>query len=83
MHAVGRSAERTGMSNSNFIPLAFGMGDGGELRQPLGVAIVGGLLLRQLLTLYTTPVIYLYLDGVSLWLRGGGGVPDPTLLPGE
>jgi multidrug efflux pump len=51
------------------LPLAFGMGDGGELRQPLGIAIVGGLLVSQLLTLYTTPVIYLYLDRFGLWLR--------------
>jgi multidrug efflux pump len=69
------------------LPLALGMGDGGELRQPLGIAIVGGLLVSQLLTLYTTPVIYLYLDGVSLWLqrmRGGSAVvPDATLVPGE
>jgi multidrug efflux pump len=69
------------------LPLAFGMGDGGELRQPLGIAIVGGLLVSQLLTLYTTPVIYLYLDGVSLWLRrmrgSGVAVPDTTLAPGE
>jgi multidrug efflux pump len=72
------------------LPLAIGMGDGGELRQPLGIAIVGGLLVSQLLTLYTTPVIYLYLDGVSLWLRrlrrlrgSGGGVPDAAPVPGE
>jgi multidrug efflux pump len=57
------------------LPLAIGAGDGGELRQPLGIAIVGGLIVSQVLTLYTTPVIYLYLDRFSLWLRSlrGGG----------
>ena len=49
------------------LPLAIGMGTGSELRQPLGIAIVGGLLLSQLLTLYTTPVIYLYMDRLRLW----------------
>ena len=51
------------------IPLAIGSGDGAELRRPLGISIVGGLLVSQLLTLYTTPVIYLYLDSLRLWLR--------------
>jgi multidrug efflux pump len=51
------------------VPLALGLGDGGELRRPLGIAIVGGLCVSQVLTLYTTPVIYLYLDRFSLWLR--------------
>jgi multidrug efflux pump len=49
------------------LPLALGMGDGGELRQPLGIAIVGGLILSQVLTLYSTPVIYLYMDRFRLW----------------
>ena len=49
------------------LPLAIGFGEGSELRQPLGIAIVGGLLLSQLLTLYTTPVVYLYFDRLRLW----------------
>jgi multidrug efflux pump len=51
------------------IPLAIGIGDGAELRRPLGISIVGGLLVSQLLTLYTTPVIYLYMDNFRLWTR--------------
>jgi multidrug efflux pump len=58
------------------IPLAIGGGNGAEMRRPLGITIVGGLIFSQLLTLYTTPVIYLYLDRFSLWLsslrRGRG-----------
>jgi multidrug efflux pump len=71
------------------VPLAIGMGDGGELRQPLGIAIVGGLILSQMLTLYSTPVIYLYLDRFRLWsqrLRRGRRVPHgsgSSLQPGE
>ena len=49
------------------IPLALGSGTGSELRRPLGISIVGGLLISQLLTLYTTPVIYLYMDRASRW----------------
>jgi multidrug efflux pump len=49
------------------LPLALGTGTGSELRRPLGIAIVGGLIFSQMLTLYTTPVIYLYLDRFSLW----------------
>ncbi len=50
------------------LPLALGSGTGSELRRPLGITIVGGLLLSQLLTLYTTPVVYLYLDKLQVWL---------------
>jgi multidrug efflux pump len=49
------------------LPLAFGTGDGAEMRQPLGISIVGGLLVSQVLTLYTTPVIYVYLDRFGRW----------------
>ena len=52
------------------VPLALGRGDGAEFRQPLGIAIGGGLILSQLLTLYTTPVVYIYLDRFGKWLRG-------------
>ena len=51
------------------IPLALGHGDGAEIRRPLGVTIVGGLLLSQLLTLYSTPVVYLCLDRARLKIR--------------
>jgi multidrug efflux pump len=49
-------------------PIAFGQGAGSELRRPLGIAIVGGLLVSQWLTLYTTPIIYLYLERFASWL---------------
>jgi multidrug efflux pump len=70
------------------LPLALGLGEGAELRQPLGIAIVGGLILSQALTLYSTPVIYLYLDRFRLWSqrRRRGAVPHapgPSLQPGE
>ena len=74
------------------LPLALGTGTGAELRRPLGITIVGGLLFSQLLTLYTTPVVYLYLDRFRLWweqlrqrakrgdlleaLRGGSGLGE-------
>ncbi len=52
------------------LPLAVGRGVGSELRRPLGIAIVGGLIFSQMLTLYTTPVMYLYLDRFRLWVKG-------------
>jgi hydrophobe/amphiphile efflux-1 (HAE1) family protein len=52
------------------LPLALGQGAGSDLRRPLGIAIVGGLLVSQSLTLYTTPVVYLYLDRLSRWFGG-------------
>jgi multidrug efflux pump subunit AcrB len=51
------------------LPLALGRGTGSEMRRPLGIAIVGGLMVSQLLTLYTTPVVYLYLDRLRLWFE--------------
>jgi multidrug efflux pump len=52
------------------LPLALGTGTGSEMRRPLGITIVGGLVLSQLLTLYTTPVVYLYLDNLQRWFGG-------------
>src|SRR5690606_30255837 len=49
------------------LPLIFATGTGVEIRQPLGITIAGGLILSQVLTLYTTPVVYLYLDRLRLW----------------
>jgi multidrug efflux pump len=49
------------------VPLAFGRGTGSELRRPLGIAIVGGLMVSQVLTIYTTPVVYLYMDRLQAW----------------
>ncbi len=62
------------------LPLAFGNGEGAELRSPLGISIVGGLLVSQVLTLYTTPVVYLYMDRVRLWRdrRRGRQAPQAT-----
>ncbi|MBB3210820.1 multidrug efflux pump [Herbaspirillum sp. Sphag1AN] len=51
------------------VPLALGHGDGAELRQPLGISIVGGLIVSQILTLYTTPVVYLYMERLRLWSK--------------
>jgi multidrug efflux pump len=70
------------------VPLALGLGEGAEMRQPLGIAIVGGLALSQMLTLYSTPVIYLYLDRFRLWSQRRRGdaaphAPAPSLQPGE
>ena len=60
------------------VPLMLSHGTGSELRQPLGYTMVGGLLVSQALTLFTTPVIYLYLDRVSHWLSGGSRKPKPA-----
>ena len=63
------------------LPLALDTGTGAELRRPLGITIIGGLLVSQVLTLYTTPVIYLYWDRLSLWWRGSREKNQPEGLP--
>jgi multidrug efflux pump len=78
------------------LPLALGTGTGSELRRPLGISIVGGLIVSQMLTLFTTPVVYLYMDRLRMWIasgkksravsgQGGRARPDyrPSSLPGS
>jgi multidrug efflux pump len=64
------------------LPLALGHGVGSELRRPLGISIIGGLLISQVLTLYTTPVIYLAFDRMSRRVRGRKGTPEPGPVAG-
>jgi multidrug efflux pump subunit AcrB len=66
------------------LPMALGFGNGAELRRPLGITIVGGLIFSQMLTLYTTPVVYLYMDRLHLRLsrlRRGGADATPEVAP--
>jgi multidrug efflux pump subunit AcrB len=65
------------------LPLALGRGTGSELRQPLGYTMVGGLILSQALTLFTTPVVYLYLDEFSLWIKSRRHRRQPAATPVE
>jgi hydrophobic/amphiphilic exporter-1 (mainly G- bacteria), HAE1 family len=60
------------------LPIALGYGEGGDARQPLGLAVVGGLIVSQFLTLYITPIIYLYLERLQGWVRRGKPVPQPA-----
>jgi multidrug efflux pump len=63
------------------LPLALGTGTGSELRRPLGISIVGGLLISQVLTLYTTPVVYLYMTRLGQWLKRGQHAPTAPHVP--
>jgi hydrophobe/amphiphile efflux-1 (HAE1) family protein len=60
------------------LPLALGTGTGSELRRPLGISIVGGLIVSQMLTLFTTPVVYVYMDRLRLWIASGKQARVPT-----
>jgi len=65
------------------LPIALGYGEGADARQPLGLAVVGGLLVSQFLTLYITPVIYLYLERVQEWLRGENAAQALRVAEGD
>jgi multidrug efflux pump len=65
------------------LPLMLGMGMGSELRRPLGIAIVGGLIVSQVLTLFSTPVIYLYFDRLARWLQPRRGQQPSSSFVGE
>jgi len=64
------------------LPLAVGTGVGSELRRPLGIAIVGGLIFSQMMTLYTTPVVYLYMDRFRLWIKERRGATKRAIKLG-
>src|SRR3989441_10091314 len=60
------------------LPIALGYGEGADARQPLGLAVVGGLVVSQFLTLYITPVLYLYLEQLQIWLQRRKPATEPT-----
>jgi multidrug efflux pump len=65
------------------VPLALGHGTGSELRRPLGITIIGGLIISQILTLFTTPVVYLFFDRLGQRSKRPTPAPDQHLIPAD
>ena len=77
-----RTCDRIAAAALGAVPIAIGSGAGAELRQPLGISIVGGLAVSQVLTLYITPVVYYYMDFIDQWLaRGKAAAPAEAPAP--
>ena len=78
-HGVAPDEVRCARIDDGPVPIALGVGAGAEARRPLGLAVVGGLVISQFVTLYLTPVFYLYMDSFQQWLEPSPAVAAPAV----